>query len=372
METKKKGLNIILIFFLVAICLSGPAWLIVRNFVDTENHENRELAPFPEVSLQNYAGFSKGFDDYYNDHLQFRSQLVTLNSLTDYFVFRRSPSDQVLIGRDGWLFYCAKEDGDPISNYMGENLCSDDELAYIASRVIEQRDALAAKGIEFVIFIAPNRERVYPEYMPAAYGAPAEEYTAKQIIDYLKANTDIRVVYAYDDLMAARSTVDDNLYYKTDTHWNWLGGYVGTRSLMRELGHDIPALDDPQYTILSDGEPVSTMVDLMGLNGWIKVDDNNPRLEGVDENGVELKSFDYYRDTIESESDADDKRKIFVLKDSFAYYMQPYTAAQFAESVFVHKLYYSPELIDEYSPDIVVWEMVERYVRDNLASFDVY
>ena len=372
METKQKGLNLILVFFLVMICLSGPSWLVLRDHMDTENHENRELAPFPEISVQNYSGFSKGFEDYFNDHLQFRSQLVMLNSLTDYYVFRRSPPDQVVIGRDGWLFYGTKEDGDPIGNYMGENLCTEDELAYIASHVIEQRDDLAAKGIEFVIFVAPNRERVYSEYMPAAYGSPAEEYPAKQIIEYLKENTDIRVVYAYADLMEARKIVDDNLYYKTDTHWNWLGGYVGTRALMRELGHDIPALDDPGFSISSEGEPVSAMIDLMGLNGWIRVDDNNPQIRGVEENRVELKTFDYYRDTIESESDADDRRKLFMIKDSFAFYMQPYTAAQFAECTFVHKFYYSPELIDEYSPDIVVWEMVERYVRDNIGTFDVY
>lgn len=61
-----------------------------------------------------------------------------------------------------------------------------------------------AQGKEFVIFIAPNKERIYYEYMPAQYGLPADNYGALQIYNYLKSNTDLKVVYPYAEIMDAK------------------------------------------------------------------------------------------------------------------------------------------------------------------------
>ena len=38
-------------------------------------------------------------------------------------------SNEVLLGKDGWLFYKTDTDGEPLYDYMGINSFSDDELA---------------------------------------------------------------------------------------------------------------------------------------------------------------------------------------------------------------------------------------------------
>lgn|GEM_PF-5871751 len=83
--------------------------------------------------------------------------------------------------QDDWLFYANTSDGDPISCYQGTNLFSEEDLKNIVQNCINQRDFLEVQGKEFAIFIAPNKERVYSEYMQDKYGEPAENYRALQV-----------------------------------------------------------------------------------------------------------------------------------------------------------------------------------------------
>ena len=48
--------------------------------------------------------------------------------------------------------------------------------------------------------------------------------TAADILtDYIKANTDVKVINVKDGLIPAKEA--GQLYLKTDTHWNQLGSY---------------------------------------------------------------------------------------------------------------------------------------------------
>ena len=89
------------------------------------------------------------------------------------------------MGKDGWLFYNNQNDGDPLAQYKGKCLFSNEELELIADNLSVTQVNLAKEGREFVLFIAPNKERVYSEYMPEYYGEPAEIYAALQVITYL-------------------------------------------------------------------------------------------------------------------------------------------------------------------------------------------
>ena len=59
---------------------------------------------------------------------------------------------------------------------------------------------------------------MYSEFLPKRYGEPANNYGTLQIYNYLKANTDLRVVYPYNDLMDAKNNLTEPIWYKTDTH----------------------------------------------------------------------------------------------------------------------------------------------------------
>ena len=149
MKEKKLGQIVILIAFVVIICLSRVIWFCTEKYLDSENYENRYMANQPRFILDSYSTYSADYTDYFNDNIQFRNYLIQLNSSIDYFVFRRSSNKTVIVGKDNWLFYGKSDESeDSISNYLGTDLCSDDELETIAQNCVAQRDYLLEQGKE--------------------------------------------------------------------------------------------------------------------------------------------------------------------------------------------------------------------------------
>ena len=369
MSKKKIGPRIILGAFIVIICFSWLIWIFAEKYVDTENYENRELAVQPELTVDNYSTFSEEYETYFNDNLQFRNNLITINTAIDYFIFKKSTSDYVIAGNNNWLFYKRADDGDPISCYEGTNLLSEEELQALAQNCIQQRDFLAEQGKEFVIFIAPNKERVYSEYMPDQYGEPAENYRALQVVNYLRENTDLRVVYPYEELIAAKSKVEYNIWYKADTHWNYIGGYIGASALLSELGIEMPALDSEQIQITIGDKASGDLAGMLNLYKQLRFADNEYTVSGYDTHDVQNVEYDFSNALIYTANNAD-VRKLYVYRDSFSTHMAEYLGSQFSETYLRHCSTYTYEDFVAQDPDIFVYETVERYVG-GLATFQI-
>lgn len=370
MKDKKAGRIIILAAFILLVCFSKGVWIMFGKYFDSTNYENRELASKPEFTTENYLNFSSEYTDYVNDHLQFRNYLISLNADIDCFVFKKSSNNDVIVGNDNWLFYSSVADGDPVACYQGTNLLTEEELEAIAHNCINQRDLLAEQGKEFVIFIAPNKERIYSEYMPKHYGEPAENYRALQIYNYLIENTDIRVVYPYEDLMNAKKILHENIYYKADTHWNSIGAYIGTYALMDELGIYMPSIYNNEISInvLCSAECID-LANMLNLRHYMFFGDNEYIVEGY--NRHDCKELEYEYGLYRYQSINADERSLFLIRDSFATAMAPYIGSQFNDSYMIHWDTYSSEDLSEYGPDIVVVETVERYASERLLTFSI-
>ena len=367
MKTKKAGPGILYAVFLLVICGSWILWFFLAQFTDSEAYENRKMHAMPQLtSVREYLAFPGEFEEFLNDRIPFRNNLVTMNRAIDYYAFGSVRHDRVTDGKDGWLFYSDRNDGDPIACYQGTNLLMDVHLEQIAKNCIKQRDYLAEQGIEFVIFVAPNKERVYWDKMSDKYGLPAETYRALQIVSYLKENTDLRVVYPYEELMAAKEALGEEIYYKTDTHWNYIGGYVGSCALLRELGIEMPEVTSGQIRISYEGERTGDLASNLGLGALLKSAEY--AVEGYDthqaESQGEFKDVYYYR-----AKDAD-PRKLYVVRDSFFVSMLPYISSQFNESYARFHTSYKYKDFAAQHPDIFVYETVERYI-ENLSRFSV-
>ena len=369
MDKKKMGPRIIFVTFTTIICLSWPLWIFLEKYVDSTNYENREMAKKPQLTVDNYETFSKEYESYFNDNIPFRNNLITLNTAIDYYIFNKSASSRVLVGDDNWLFYSDSGDGDPISCYQGTNLLTEEELQAIAQNCILQRDFLSNQGVEFIIFIAPNKERIYYDKMPEKYGLPAETYRVKQIVDYLRANTDLRVVYPYEELMQAKEVLNENIYYKTDTHWNYIGGYIGASALMAELGIEMPDITDEQISIIQGGNCSGDLAGMLNLTNQFKKNDFEYYVEGYDTHSIQIIEEDYLNAFIYHAKNAD-PRKIYVRRDSFSSAMAQYIGSQFSISYLRHSNTYTYDDYLSQAPNIYVYEVVERYVG-GLSGFTI-
>lgn len=366
MRTKKT--HWIIPVFIIMICAPNLIWPLISSRIDTGNYENRDLAAKPEFSLDSVSNLPNEIEDYYDDTLPFRNQLIGLSGAIKYYCFNSSPSDRVVAGKDGWLFYADEDDGDPISCYKGTNLLTDEQLNTISSNLLAARDDLASRGIDFVVFIAPDKERVYSDEMPDYYGEPADSYAVLQIVNYLQENTDLNVVYPVDEIISAAYSLGDNglLYHKTDTHWNELGAYVGAKALLDSLNVSLPAYNDSSITINESEDEAGDLAGMMGLHSWIEPGKTYIPT-GFDKHDLVEDEWDFYNEYSFHANDAD-PRKIFIHRDSFCTAMAETIGSQFDESIMVYNQAYKRDMISEEKPDIYVFETVERYAVRNMSD----
>ena len=367
---KSKASRITLVgLFLLILYIPGALWLFLGEKWQGPNLEKRELAEWPKFSFSTIESYPSEIEKYYRDHLPFREQIIGLYARADKALFDDSVVTTVLLGKDGWYFYNNVNDGDPVSSYRGEDLFTSAELREIAVNLRKTQTNLAKQGIDFVLFIAPNKERVYPEYMPDRYGAPAEDYAVKQLVEFLRAHTDIRVVYAYDELMEAKAQFPDlPIYYKSDTHWNDIGSYAGSQALLRELGVELPALE--RENILRN-DAVCTG-DLTVLSHLYTEGEGDP-VYNVRCGGMPALQLDLDPDLSWARAQGDPAgKRLFIKHDSFAAGLLPYVAPWFSETVTYANRNYDMSQVDEARPDVFVQVCVERYVRQQLTKGPLY
>ena len=82
-----------------------------------ETTENKELVEFPELRTDGTWNphFLGDLGVYFEEHFAFRQELVAANALLRGRLLGVSASDQVLVGKDGWLYYTGTLDDYPMS-----------------------------------------------------------------------------------------------------------------------------------------------------------------------------------------------------------------------------------------------------------------
>ena len=309
--------------------------------------ENRRLAPFPaETVLRGqWARFPTEFEDYFNDHFGLRGTFIRLYMAHRKAFLDESPIEQVILGRDGWLFFASQEGGDPVACYQGTNLFSQEALKKVAASLISWRDWLATRNIPFILILPPNKHAIYSEMLPDSIKKAAGETRLDQVVKYLAENTNLTVVDVRPDLLKAKGRLP--LYYRTDTHWNYLGGFYAYRRLMDDAvkvapGARIRELDDFDVKV---GEKKGGDLARMMLQP-----DSIPDLEIV------LEPRDDERPA--------DRPVIVLYSDSYGVYIEPYLKLSFGRVVFQPGWQMDPEVIEREHPDLVVLSVVERLIGD--------
>ena len=355
--------KLFVVVFLILICTPYIARTVLDSHLDHNNYENRVLADRPTLSLSELSSFPEQYESYINDHLPFKNEMVRANNYIDVKMFHTSSSERVILGQDNWLFYNDVGDGDPISQYKGLSLLTEEQLQIIANNVELTKNNLAEEGRDFVVFIAPNKERIYFDNLPEYYGKPASNYPVLQIVDYLREHTDVKIVYPYEELMKEKERLQDDvtLYYKTDTHWNELGGYIGVRELLKEIGIQLPSLEAVEDEIeISKAMPG----DLSSfLNAGDLIDPGDAYLIQRYKNQPGLSGDDSIYE------DANKEKKVIIRRDSFGEAMARYIGSQFNRCRILHRRVFDNDYIREEDADIFILEMVERYVPDTLLNY---
>lgn len=293
----------------------------------------------------------------------------------------------VYVGKDGWLFYY-----DCIEDYLGENLYSETMLKRIAKQMQARADWCEERGIQFYFMIAPNKITIYPEKMMGSM-KESEQKRIDQVYDYLAENTTVKCIDVRDALFEAKKTYpDEELYYKYDTHWNCHGGYWAYRTAMEIIEKDFPNMysftrEDYQidylpshfkdcayylgyYDTMESIGPVYTKLD--GKKGAISEHDWSGSFgqfaNGYTDPGTGFMESCYYSRAVNRYAASEGQPSLYFIRDSFYMPMASFFRDTFSSVVSAWSTAFPNADIENYSPDIVIYECVEAKMDDTFGS----
>ena len=330
-----KHLPKILIALFLAICLTPFVGLLLG--FESAAGANEILSPAPRFGLTMLNEAS----DYVADRFALRQQCISLWSLLNEKLLRTSAEEQVVLGRDGFLYYSATLD-----DYTGVSL-SDAELEAIAGRLLALQKALEAEGKRFVFTISPNKNSLYPEHMPAGIANWHESSSAVRLIPYLE-----RFGVHYADLFTPLS--QELLYYRTDSHWTAQGAARGADAILAALGRE------SAYSAHEFGQEGVHRGDLYEM---LYPSFGGREAETVDLTGLSFTALSEVNDgnaiTIRTASE-NGSGSLLCWRDSFGISLYPYLADAFETATFSRAADYDPARFADTEYDTVILEIVER------------
>ena len=360
----------ILLFFAILL-MPGVIGALLGGAPEGQNTENRTLAERPELSLENLEDFPADAEAYINDHAPFRDQFIDAYASMNMELFHSIDNNDVIVGKEDWLFYAGN---DSRVDALGISPFTEVEQWSITTQLLQIRQKYGKDRDSFVFFIAPDKEIVYRQYLPDYYVPVTDTSRAKELVKYIRENSDIQVIYPLEDLLAASE--QGLTYYKTDTHWNDYGGFVGSQELIAALGgrtEEVRFAGEAEETASSrEREAAGVRVSFaegergdlgnLGHTPMRYLDEVKAQIEGYyDELTPELLEDNPETGITRTRTEgAPDERRLVMVRDSFTEAMEPVLQKYFAESVLIDWESIESTDIGSYGGDVFVYQVVER------------
>jgi alginate O-acetyltransferase complex protein AlgJ len=364
----------------------GAQWMVIAVFfgllwlptLDSFFHldkapipdENRLPAKFPAFNqrLGGIRDFIAGLESYYNDHFGFRKRLIRWNNHWKHTLFRESPLPTVVTGRDGWLYYSG--DG-MIEECLGLTQFQPNELHEWQSLLENRRDWLAQRGIRYLFVIVPNKESIYPEFLPAWMGKARSTTKLDQFFAYMQTNSTVEILDLRPSLLEAKKTCQ--LYKMTDTHWNYAGAFVAQQELIRTLARQLPGLKPLSLASFKKTSMQRNGGDLAHMLGQdrtiLEPADPSltplPPLQPLDETTAPqlVASNKWNKDTYPVLTENPDQTGTAILfRDSFSEFWTPFLGYYFGKVIYLWEETWEPAFIEKEKPVVVIDEVVERFI----------
>jgi hypothetical protein len=329
--------------------------------------EKRPMAETPPLSraVADPTAYGPALAAYCRDAAPFRDHLIRAGFRGRLAFFGQSPVPSVLVGRRGWLYFTQES---ALDDYLNAIPLTDEAIDIMVRVQVERRDWLAARGTAFLVVLAPNKASVYPEHMPKGLHPLGTVSRVDQLVGPLR-RAGVAVLDLREPLRRAKAA--HRAYLKTDTHWNKWGAFQGSAAIVDALGRRFPALPAlrvADYAVEAVRQPGGDLAEMLLMPDLLPEVDLVPRSRGpvlahAAPNGAYPDPADQpERDRLAFATDRTDWPRAVFFHDSFTRPMAPYLAERFSRSVFLWSHAFAPDIIRAERPDVVVLEVVERYI----------
>lgn len=345
---------IIIILFLLFIIFPeiNRQLLLIPDIPSTEQ---RTLAPRPVFDNETFDEYIKKFDLFYNDHFGFRIRLVAANTWLHVKLFGIFGRWGIIIGKNGWLFFSEHEQANrnALSGWQGYNPYSLKELSAIQSNLEAENMWFNKQNISFLIFPSPDKNSIYPEYLPWPYNTKVGPSRQAQIFEHMKLHSNVELVDVRQPLFTAKELNQLYTFFKTDTHWNNFGAFIAYQEIMERL-----------LTVYPQFIPYS--LEDFYLDRNLKRTGDMARMGQFDVSNL-LEHQLVLKPNVTNNKTGPKLAKLLIFGDSFSeFFFKDYLSLHFNEILFIYGVRSATTVFDKtfilnYRPNVVIFESVERF-----------
>lgn len=365
-----------------------PFWghVLVKNNLDKKilYTENRTTTPKPQLNSVSEKAIEKYFKDYglfITDRLWGKDTISKLvnNYYKNPSYFSSFDLSRGVIGKDDYVFL-GNNYNDVINRHFG-NFNIDKFKVYSDNYTKKQEVLLSVTkkiGAEYLFFVAPDKHSIYSKNFPnwvIQEKGIVFNITLKGLerLNMLGIST----LFPIEDFI---HNSEDQLYFKTDTHWNVKGAELAFSAIMRALNYG-DSNKKSLVTFAGRAQELGDLKAIVGLPVDYKFEDERYAYNfGTEskvlwlEKGKKDKIIEtsnakargnnskFYAKTINPSAKI--KKKVFFICDSFGTFLTPFLSHFFEEVVMTSNHKSAESLKEEVlhaGPDIVIYETVERF-----------
>lgn len=344
---------------------------IITPTSKTSVAENRELQQRPSISLSRLLDgkFASEYTKFLSDQFINRDGLIKIKAKFDLMTGKKEING----------VYIAKND------YLMEGFKRSDDNSTLSKLSEINKFTNNNTGLKVSMMLVPNKVEIYSNLLPKSNPNNSQ----KEYVNFVKKNLDskIKVVELFDVFEKNKNNID--LYFKTDHHWTTDGAYlayveyckalnlepINENMLERNLASDSfkgslyykngaeIGFPDELYLYLNKNEDKPVLVkyydDLKKVPSLYDVS----KLQGRDPYEV----FTGGNHTqIKIRTNIDTKRKLLIVKDSYANAMLPFLVNNFSEITVVDLRYFTGSLQDVIQNN----ELTDVLFLNNINTFN--
>lgn len=320
--------------FLIMIFGFTAATLINPDQEYSES-ENRTLAQMPQATVETVlnGAFESDYETYLTDQFVARDAWIGLKTDVERLMLK-SESKDIYFAEDDYL----------IEKHTG---VFTSDTAELNPRILGQfaklyEDRFGADHMTFMV--VPNAVEILEDKLPAFASPYDQEGYLKQIQEQLPEGT------WFDTSAILREHKEEEIYYRTDHHWETLAAFYVYQAWAQQKGFDVPSQDDFEIEMASDSFE-GTIQSKLGIDArkdtlelYLPKEDIFYTVQTGD--GAEVEYSVYDRTALETKSKydiffggnhamvkiatrAETGRRILVIKDSYAHCFVPFLLEEF-------------------------------------------
>ena len=342
-DSYKPILGILLLIYIGSMVLINK---VTADRVFSEA-ENRRLEQAPRLSTPQVIDgrFTAKNEKYISDQFPLRDFWIGVKSSGEK-VLGKKENNGVYLGKDGYLMEKFEKPSE------GDLKSKVDEINSMISNM---------ENVNKYFILVPNSVKILEDKLPA-YAPNANELV---YIDRVKSSLDnnIKFIDVYETLYSNR---DKYIYYKTDHHWTTKGAYLAYEKFMEGMGmsphgedyFDIRNVTDSFYGSLYSKSGFRGL-DSDSIELYIPKQDEGVIVEYIDEgkdsssiyNMDNLRRKDKYtvfldgnHPLIRINTNTDNRKKLLIIKDSYANSFIPFLTGHFSQIHVVDPRYYDKDI----------------------------